>query len=79
MTSPSKEAGDDTYPANHPLTDETGPSLRHRGEVEFSRWPHGIRQDLFGIIDVLALDPECGSGYTGKWEPDEPWWLVLVF
>lgn len=22
--------------------------------------PHGIRQDLFGIIDVLALDPERG-------------------
>lgn len=22
--------------------------------------PHGIRQDLFGIIDVLSLDPEHG-------------------
>lgn len=22
--------------------------------------PHGVRQDLFGIIDVLALDPERG-------------------
>lgn len=22
--------------------------------------PHGIRQDLFGIIDVLALDPQRG-------------------
>lgn len=22
--------------------------------------PHGIRQDLFGIIDVIALDPEQG-------------------
>jgi hypothetical protein len=22
--------------------------------------PHGIRQDLFGIIDVIALDPESG-------------------
>jgi len=22
--------------------------------------PHGIRQDLFGIIDVIALDPERG-------------------
>ena len=22
--------------------------------------PHGIRQDLFGIIDVIALDPETG-------------------
>ena len=25
--------------------------------------PHGIRQDLFGIIDVLALDP--GRGVVG--------------
>ncbi len=22
--------------------------------------PHGVRQDLFGIIDVIALDPERG-------------------
>lgn len=22
--------------------------------------PHGVRQDLFGIIDILALDPETG-------------------
>lgn len=22
--------------------------------------PHGVRQDLFGIIDVIALDPEHG-------------------
>ena len=22
--------------------------------------PHGIRQDLFGIIDIIALDPETG-------------------
>jgi hypothetical protein len=22
--------------------------------------PHGVRQDLFGIIDVLALDPQRG-------------------
>ncbi|MEN8764133.1 MAG: hypothetical protein ABF290_17110 [Thiogranum sp.] len=22
--------------------------------------PHGIRQDMFGIIDVIALDPERG-------------------
>ncbi len=22
--------------------------------------PHGIRQDLFGIIDVIALDPQTG-------------------
>ena len=34
---------------------------------------HGIRQDLFGIIDVIALDPErgvigvqcCGSDFSG--------------
>lgn len=36
---------------------------RRCGIVE--RWnphvgPHGIHQDLFGIIDVLALDPEQG-------------------
>lgn len=39
--------------------------------------PHGIRQDLFGIIDVLALDPErgvvgvqccAGSGYAAHAE-----------
>jgi len=22
--------------------------------------PHGVRQDLFGIIDIIALDPERG-------------------
>jgi hypothetical protein len=35
--------------------------------------PPGVRQDLFGIIDVLALDPErgvvgiqcCGSAFSG--------------
>jgi hypothetical protein len=34
--------------------------------------PHGIRQDLFGIIDIIALDPEqgvvgiqtCGSAFS---------------
>jgi len=34
--------------------------------------PHGIRQDLFGIIDIIALDPErgvvgiqsCGSDFA---------------
>ena len=39
--------------------------------------PHGIRQDLFGIIDVLALDPEqgvigvqcCGkTGFSSHWK-----------
>ena len=38
--------------------------------------PHGIRQDLFGIIDVIALDPsrgvvgiQCcaGSGFRAHW------------
>lgn len=38
--------------------------------------PYGIRQDLFGIIDVLALDPQrgvvgvqccAGSGFRGHW------------
>ena len=37
--------------------------------------PHGIRQDLFGIIDVLALDPErgvvgiqsCGQAFAAHW------------
>ena len=22
--------------------------------------PHGIRQDLFGFIDIIAIDPDCG-------------------
>jgi len=41
--------------------------LRNQGRVcaIVEKWnafagPHGIRQDLFGIIDVLALDPERG-------------------
>lgn len=37
--------------------------------------PRGIRQDLFGIIDVLALDPArgfvgvqcCGSDFAAHW------------
>ena len=37
--------------------------------------PHGIRQDLFGIIDIIALDPErgvvgiqsCGSDFAEHW------------
>ena len=48
-------------------TQRTLRALRDRGLVcaiveKFNRYagPHGIRQDLFGIIDVLALDPECG-------------------
>lgn len=35
--------------------------------------PHGIRQDLFGFIDIIALDPKqgvvaiqsCGQDYSG--------------
>ena len=35
--------------------------------------PHGIRQDLFGFIDIIAIDPEqgiiaiqsCGQDYSG--------------
>jgi hypothetical protein len=39
--------------------------------------PHGIRQDLFGIIDVIGLDPErgvmgiqccSGSGYSAHFK-----------
>lgn len=60
-------------------TQRTLRALRARGLVAaiVERWnqyagPHGIRQDLFGIIDVLALDPErgvigiqsCGSAFS---------------
>lgn len=38
--------------------------------------PHGIRQDLFGIIDIIALDPErgvigvqcCGSSFSAHYK-----------
>jgi hypothetical protein len=38
--------------------------------------PHGIRQDLFGIIDIIALDPErgvvgvqaCGQDFSGHFK-----------
>lgn len=38
--------------------------------------PHGIRQDLFGIIDIIALDPErgvvgiqtTGNDFAGHWK-----------
>jgi hypothetical protein len=38
--------------------------------------PHGIRQDLFGIIDIIALDPErgvigvqaCGQDFSGHYK-----------
>lgn len=60
-------------------TQRTLRALRARGLVAaiVERWnqyagPHGIRQDLFGIIDVLALDPQrgvigiqsCGSAFS---------------
>ena len=48
-------------------TQRTLRALRERGLVcaiveKFNPYvgPHGIRQDLFGIIDVLALDPQVG-------------------
>ena len=48
-------------------TQRTIRELKNRGYVcaVVEKWnafagPHGIRQDLFGIIDVLALDPERG-------------------
>ena len=48
-------------------TQRTLRALRQQGRVcaIVERWnqyagPAGIRQDLFGIIDVLALDPERG-------------------
>lgn len=45
-------------------TQRTLRALRDKGMVcaIVERWnPHaGIRQDLFGIIDILALDPERG-------------------
>lgn len=38
--------------------------------------PHGIRQDLFGIVDILVLDPSrgfvgiqaCGSSFAAHWK-----------
>lgn len=60
-------------------TQRTLRALRARGLVaaiveRFNQYagPHGIRQDLFGIIDVLALDPSrgvigiqsCGSAFS---------------
>lgn len=48
-------------------TQRTIRELKNNGRVcaVVEKWnphvgPHGIRQDLFGIIDVLALDPERG-------------------
>ena len=48
-------------------TQRTIRELKNQGRrcAIVERWnafvgPHGIRQDLFGIIDILALDPERG-------------------
>lgn len=61
-------------------TQRTIRELKNQGRrcAIVERWnqhagPHGIRQDLFGIIDVLALDPErgvvgiqcCGQDFAG--------------
>lgn len=42
-------------------------TLRNQGSIcaVVEKWnqhvgPHGIRQDLFGIIDIIVLDPERG-------------------
>lgn len=64
-------------------TQRTLRALRQRGLVAaiVERWNqyagvHGIRQDLFNIIDVLALDPQkgvigvqscAGSGWSAHW------------
>ncbi len=60
-------------------TQRTIRELRNRGQVcaiveKFNAHaePHGVRQDLFGIIDVIALDPQrgvvgvqsCGSDFA---------------
>src|SRR6266498_3711016 len=48
-------------------TQRTIRELRNQGRrcAIVEKWnayagPHGVRQDLFGIIDVIALDPERG-------------------
>lgn len=63
-------------------TQRTLRALREQGRVcaiveKFNAYigPHGVRQDLFGIIDVLALDPErgvvgvqsCGSDFAAHY------------
>lgn len=65
--------------ANLTPTQRTLRALRQRGLIcaIVEKWnqyagPHGMRQDLFGIIDVLALDPQrgvigvqsCGSSFS---------------
>jgi hypothetical protein len=48
-------------------TQRTLRELRNQGRrcAIVEKWnafagPHGLRQDLFGIIDIIALDPERG-------------------
>lgn len=63
-------------------TQRTIRELKNNGRVcaVVEKWnpyvgTHGIRQDLFGIIDVLALDPErgvvgvqcCGSSFAAHY------------
>lgn len=63
-------------------TQRTLRALRDRGLIcaiveKFNHYagPHGLREDLFGIIDVLALDPEkgvigvqaCGQDFSGHY------------
>lgn len=71
-------------------TQRTIRELRNQGRVcaiveKFNQHvgPHGIRQDLFGIIDVLALDPErgvvgvqcCGNSFSAHYRKltEERW------
>ena len=69
--------GDDLVAESN--TQRTIRELRNQGRVcgiveRFNAHvgPHGVRQDLFGIIDIIALDPErgvvgiqsCGSDFA---------------
>lgn len=65
-------------------TQRTLQAMRRRGlnAAVVEKWnqhvgPHGIRQDLFGIIDVIALDHQtgvigiqscAGSGFSAHWK-----------
>ena len=63
-------------------TQRTLAALRQRGLTAdiVERWlqyagPHGVRKDLFGIIDIIALDLErgvvgvqsCGQDWSSHW------------
>ena len=65
-------------------TQRTLRALKEQGRVAAitEKWnqfagPHGVRQDLFGFVDVLALDPQrgfvgvqccSGSGFSAHWK-----------